>query len=76
MPAGLPRRHHDQSHLGLGHECARNVTADLCDAGIGVTSLPCDRDAKFGLGFDTVWQGEGARVLRIPVRAPQRKCHL
>ena len=51
-------------------QCARNVTADLRDAGIGVKFLLRDRDGKFGPGVDTVWQGEGARVLRTPVRAP------
>ncbi len=52
------------------NQCARNVTADLRDAGIDIKFLLHDRDAKFGPGFDTVWQGEGARVLRTPVRAP------
>jgi transposase InsO family protein len=51
-------------------QCARNVTADLRDAGIDVKFLLRDRDAKFGPGFDAVWQGEGARVVRTPVRAP------
>ena len=51
-------------------QVARNVTADLCDAGIDVKFLLRDRDAKFAPGSDAVWQGEGARILRSPVRAP------
>ena len=51
-------------------QVARNVTADLCDAGIDVKFVLRDRDAKFAPGFDAVWQGAGARILRSPVRAP------
>ena len=51
-------------------QCARNATADLCDAGIDVEFLLRDRDAKFAPAFDAVWQGEGARIVRSPVRAP------
>ena len=32
-------------------QCARNVTADLCDAGIDVEFLLGDRDAKFAPAF-------------------------
>ncbi|MHB8431220.1 MAG: transposase family protein [Acidimicrobiales bacterium] len=49
---------------------ARNATADLRNACIGVKVVLSDRGRKFGPGFDTMWQGEGARVLRTPVRAP------
>jgi putative transposase len=49
---------------------ARNVTEGLRDAGVGVNYLLRDRDGKFGPGFDAVWRGEGASVLRSPVRAP------
>ena len=51
-------------------QCARNVTQDLRDAGVNVGYLLRDRDDKFGPGFDAVWQGEGASILRSPVRAP------
>ena len=51
-------------------QCARNVTEDLRDAGVAVRYLLRDRDGKFGPSFDAVWQGEGASVLRSPVRAP------
>ncbi len=67
---GLPPRHHVEPHLGLGHPVRSNVTADLCDAGIGVEFLLRDRDAKSGPGFDAVWESEGASIVRSPVRAP------
>jgi putative transposase len=51
-------------------QCARNVTGDLRDAGIAVKYLLRDRDDKFAPGFDAVWVGEGASVVRSPVRAP------
>ena len=51
-------------------QVARNVTADLCDAGIDVEFLLRDRDVRFPPAFDALFQGEGARVLRSPVRAP------
>ena len=52
-------------------QSARNVTAELRDdVGVAVKYLLRDRDGKFGPSFDAVWQGEGARVLRTPVRAP------
>jgi len=51
-------------------QVARNVTAELRDSGIDVKFLLRDRDAKFGPGFDAVWQGEGARIVRSPVRTP------
>ena len=52
-------------------QVARNVTAELRDSGIDVKFVLRDRDAKFAPGFDAVWQGEGARILRSPVRAPK-----
>ena len=51
-------------------QCARKVTEDLRDAAVTVRYLLGDRDDKFGPGFDAVWQGEGATILRSPVRAP------
>jgi transposase InsO family protein len=51
-------------------QCARNVTEDLRDAAVTVSYLLRDRDGKFGPGFDAVWQGEGATILRSPVLAP------
>ena len=51
-------------------QVARNVTAELRDAGIDIKFVLRDRDTKFAPAFDAVWQGEGARILRSPVRAP------
>lgn len=50
-------------------QSARNVTADLRDAGIAVKYLLRDRNGKFGPCFDTVWAAEAANVVRTPVRA-------
>ena len=49
---------------------ARNVAAAMGDAGVGVRFVIRDRDDKFGDAFDHVWQGEGAAIVRTPVRAP------
>jgi hypothetical protein len=51
-------------------QCARKVTEDLRQAAVVARYLLRDRDEKFGPGFDAVWQGEGASILRSPVRAP------
>ena len=51
-------------------QCARNVTEELRSAGLLVKYLLGGRDAKSGPGFDVVWQGEGASVVRSPVQAP------
>ena len=51
-------------------QVARNVTAELRDAGIDVKFLLRDLDAKFAPAFDALWQGEGARIVRSPVRTP------
>jgi transposase InsO family protein len=50
---------------------ARNVCWDLAEAGTRPTILLRDRDAKFVSTFDTVFAGEGVRVVRTPVRTPQ-----
>jgi putative transposase len=50
--------------------CARHVTADLRDPGAAVRYLLGDRDGTVGPSVDAVWPGEGASVLRRPVRAP------
>jgi putative transposase len=34
-----------------------------------------DRDSKFSAAFDEVFQTEGARVIRTPVRAPNANAH-
>ncbi len=35
-----------------------------------------DRDSKFSAAFDTVFTGEGIRIVRTPVRAPNANAHL
>ena len=55
-------------------QVARNVTAELWDAGIDVTSFLRDPDAKFAFAFDAVLQGERAPIRRSPVRAPDAGC--
>ena len=49
---------------------ARNIAAELEDAGHVVRHLVRDRDAKFTRAFDDVWRSIGAQVIRTPVRAP------
>jgi hypothetical protein len=50
--------------------CGRTVTEDRRDASVAVRCPRGERDDKFGPGFDARWQGEGASILRSPVRAP------
>ena len=50
---------------------ARNVTADLDDAGIRVRFLLRDRDTKYVNGFDEVLASVGAEILQTPYRTPR-----
>jgi putative transposase len=50
---------------------ARHLVWHLEDANRRPTLLIRDRDAKFPASFDTVFRAAGARVVRIPVRAPR-----
>jgi len=54
---------------------ARNLAADLEEAGRVVRHLVRDRDAKFSRPFDDVWRSIGARAIRTPVRAPNANAH-
>lgn len=54
---------------------ARNVTGDLEDEDVEVKFLLRDRDTKYVSSFDTVFTGEGARVLRTPFRTPNANAH-
>jgi len=54
---------------------ARNATMDLHDRGLSVRHLLRDHDAKFTSGFDEVFAGEGAAVIRTPIRAPKANAY-
>jgi putative transposase len=54
---------------------ARNVTGELEDEGVEVKFLLRDRDTKYVSGFDSVFTGEGAQVLRTPFRTPNANAH-
>jgi len=49
---------------------ARNLAAELEEAGRALAHLIRDRDAKFTRPFDDVWRSIGAEIIRTPVRAP------
>jgi putative transposase len=55
---------------------ARNLLMDLDDRGRQVRFLLHDRDAKFSAAFDAVFAGEGIRIVRTPVRAPNANAHV
>jgi transposase InsO family protein len=50
---------------------ARNVTAELADAGVTVRFLLRDRDTKFCRTFDDVFRSMGTEIVRTPIRSPQ-----
>jgi len=54
---------------------ARNVAMDLNDQGLAARFLLRDHDAKFTGCFDEVFCGEGAEVLRTPIRAPKANAY-
>jgi putative transposase len=54
---------------------ARNATMDLHDRQVSTRFLLRDYDAKFTSGFDEVVRGEGAKVIRTPIRAPKANAH-
>jgi len=54
---------------------ARNLAAELEEAGRVVRHLIRDRDAKFIRPFDDVWRSLGAEVIRTPVRTPNANAH-
>jgi putative transposase len=55
---------------------ARDLLMDLDDRGRRPRFLVHDRDAKFGRAFDAVLHGEGMRVIRTPMRAPNANAHI
>jgi putative transposase len=55
---------------------ARNLVMDLDDRGQRPRFLIHDRDAKFSRAFDTIFGGEGMRVIRTPLKAPNANAHV
>ena len=52
-------------------QVARNLVADLDDAGVRMKFLIRDRDTKFTGPFDEVFLSEGFRIIPTPVRSPR-----
>jgi putative transposase len=50
---------------------ARNLLMELGERAARFRFLICDRDSKFTAAFDQVLAGNGARVIKTPVRSPQ-----
>jgi putative transposase len=54
---------------------ARNLLMTIDDQRQPLRLLIHDRDAKFGGGFDHVFESEGIAVIRTPVQAPNANAH-
>jgi putative transposase len=54
---------------------ARNLLMTLGDRQQAFRFLLHDRDSKFGGGFDAVFQSEGIRIIRTPIRAPNANAY-
>jgi len=52
-------------------QCARNLVADLEEAGRSFRFLIRDRDAKYTGAFDTVLTDAGTEVIKTPPQAPR-----
>jgi putative transposase len=55
---------------------ARNLLMDLDDRDQRLRLLIHDRDAKFSRAFDALFNGNGIRVIRTPIRAPNANAHI
>ena len=51
---------------------ARNVSWEQNQLGVPVRFLIHDHDLKYGGGADLVFESEGIRVIKTPIRAPKR----
>ena len=56
-------------------QVARNLLADLADAGMAMKFLIRDRDTKFTRAFDEVFRSEGLRIILTPVRSPRANAY-
>ena len=54
---------------------ARNLTWELQEQGSQAKFLICDNDKKFPFAFEHVLAGEGMRVIRTPLQAPQANAY-
>jgi transposase InsO family protein len=54
---------------------ARNVVMQLEDDGVRPLFLIRDRDSRFTSDFDEVFESEGIRVIKAPVRASNARAH-
>jgi transposase InsO family protein len=54
---------------------ARNLAWTLSERATPVRYLIRDRDSKFTRAFDEIFNGEGIRVIRTPVRAPRANAY-
>ena len=50
---------------------ARNLLMDLGERAASFKFLIRDRDSKFTAAFDDVLAGNGARIIKTPVRSPR-----
>jgi putative transposase len=55
---------------------ARNLLMNLDDHNERPRLLIHDRDTKFSRAFDAIFNGDGIRVIRTPVRAPNANAHI
>jgi len=55
---------------------ARNLLMDLDDRNERPRLLIHDRDAKFSRAFDALFQGDGIRVIRTPIQAPNANAYI
>jgi putative transposase len=55
---------------------ARNPLMDLDDRGQRPGFLIHDRDPKFGRALDAIFDREGLKVIRTPVKAPNANAHI
>ncbi len=55
---------------------ARNLLMHFDDRRQRPRFLIHDRDTKFSRAFDTIFQGEGMKVIRTPIQAPNANAHV